>query len=285
MPQIFDRSSNALARMSLVLTGLIVIALGVTLDQLQRSPWVTRQGQRPDQPVPFSHKHHVQGLGLQCQYCHTTVERSSYAGIPPTRTCMNCHAQIWTNAQLLEPVRNSWATGESIPWIKVHDLPDYVYFSHEIHVNKGVGCASCHGRVDQMPLMYAQNTLQMEWCLDCHRNPAKNLRPTGEIYNMAWEKPSEGKPVWCSAGRDNQDVPTARGVSCTAKDPEQAGGQMASVELPAGRELAGDVAAATLPALPNYVKFTSQEDLGHFLIDHYKIRNPKDLMSCEVCHR
>ena len=178
MAQIFDRSSNALARASLVLTGLIVIALGVTLDQLQRSPWVTRQGQRPDQPVPFSHKHHVQGLGLQCQYCHVTVEKSSYAGIPPTKTCINCHAQIWTNAQLLEPVRDSWATGQSMAWTKVHDLPDFVYFSHEIHVNKGIGCASCHGRVDQMPLMYAQNTLQMEWCLDCHRNPAKNLRPT-----------------------------------------------------------------------------------------------------------
>jgi hypothetical protein len=168
MAQIFDRSSNALARASLVLTGLIVIALGVTL------------GQRPDQPVPFSHKHHVQGLGLQCQYCHVTVEKSSYAGIPPTKTCINCHAQIWTNAQLLEPVRHSWATGESLVWTKVHDLPDFVYFSHEIHVNKGLGCASCHGRVDLMPLMYAQNTLQMEWCLDCHRNPAKNLRPTGE---------------------------------------------------------------------------------------------------------
>ena len=152
MAQIFDRSSNALARMSLVLTGLIVIALGVTLDQLQRSPWVTRQGQRADQPVPFSHKHHVQGLGLQCQYCHTTVEKSSYAGIPPTRTCMNCHAQIWTNAQLLEPVRQSWYTGQSIPWIKVHDLPDFVYFNHEIHVNKGIGCETCHGRVDEMPL-------------------------------------------------------------------------------------------------------------------------------------
>ena len=192
MAQIFDRSSNALARMSLVLTGLIVIALGVTLDQLQRSPWVTRQGQRADQPVPFSHKHHVQGLGLQCQYCHTTVEKSSYAGIPPTRTCMNCHAQIWTNAQLLEPVRQSWYTGQSIPWIKVHDLPDFVFFNHEIHVNKGIGCESCHGRVDEMPLMYAQNTLQMEWCLDCHRNPAKNLRPTSEIYNMAWEEPGGG---------------------------------------------------------------------------------------------
>ena len=198
MAQVFDRSSNALARASLVLSGLIVIALGVTLNSLQRSPWVTRQGQRPDQPVPFSHKHHVEGLGLQCQYCHVSVEKSSYAGIPPTKTCMNCHSQIWTNAQLLEPVRQSWATGASIQWIKVHDLPDYVYFNHEIHVNKGIGCASCHGRVDEMPLMYEQNSLQMEWCLNCHRNPAVNLRPTAEIYNMAWAGPSSDKPVWCA---------------------------------------------------------------------------------------
>ncbi|HVU46033.1 MAG TPA: cytochrome c3 family protein [Terracidiphilus sp.] len=288
MPQIFDRSSNALARMSLVLTGLIVIALGVTLDQLQRSPWVTRQGQRPDQPVPFSHKHHVQGLGLQCQYCHTTVEKSSYAGIPPTRTCMNCHAQIWTNAQLLQPVRDSWYTGQSIPWIKVHDLPDFVFFSHEIHVNKGIGCATCHGKVDQMPLMYAQNTLQMEWCLDCHRNPAKNLRPTSQIYNMDWEKPAIDHPVWCTAADEKDGVPTAQSVSCTTKDPANAGPELASLQMPvhAATGLAGDVAGASLPAAaPVYTKFTSQEDMGKFLVVHYKIRTPKDLMSCEVCHR
>jgi hypothetical protein len=273
--------------MSLVLTGLIVIALGVTLDQLQRSPWVTRQGQRAEQPVPFSHKHHVQGLGLQCQYCHTTVEKSSYAGIPPTRTCMNCHAQIWTNAQLLEPVRQSWYTGQSIPWIKVHDLPDFVYFSHEIHVNKGIGCESCHGRVDEMPLMYEQNTLQMEWCLDCHRNPAKNLRPTSEIYNMAWEGPTEDRPVWCAAADGKSGVPTAQSVSCTQKDPGSAGSQMASMTmLGAGAKgLAGDVAAALPPAAPAYQKFLSQEDMGKFLVVHYKIRTPKDLTSCEVCHR
>ena len=286
MAQIFDRSSNALARMGLVLTGLIVIALGVTLDQLQRSPWVTRQGQRADQPVPFSHKHHVQGLGLQCQYCHTTVEKSSYAGIPPTRTCMNCHAQIWTNAQLLEPVRQSWATGESIPWIKVHDLPDFVFFNHEIHVNKGIGCESCHGRVDEMPLMYEQNTLQMEWCLDCHRNPSKNLRPTSEIYNMAWEGPTEDKPVWCAAN-DKAGVPTAQSVSCTMKESSGSGSEVASLNLSGAgaKGLAGDVAAAVPAAAPSYQKFTSQEDLGHFLEAHYKIRPPKDLTSCEVCHR
>ena len=287
MAQIFDRSSNALARASLVLTGLIVIALGVTLDQLQRSPWVTRQGQRPEQPVPFSHKHHVTGLGLQCQYCHTSVEKSSYAGIPPTKTCINCHAQIWTNAALLQPVRDSWATGQSLPWIKVHDLPDYVYFSHEIHVNKGLGCASCHGRVDQMPLMYAQNTLQMEWCLDCHRNPAKNLRPTSQIYNMAWEAPAAERPVWCAVSGEKTGVPTAQSANCTSKDPTGEGPQMAAMQKPTleNEKTATDAATGTIPASLHYEKFTSQDQLGHFLLKQYHIRNPYELSSCEVCHR
>jgi len=196
---------------------------------------------------------------VQCQYCHTTVEKSSYAGIPPTKTCINCHAQIWTNAQLLEPVRESWVTGKSLPWIKVHDLPDFVYFNHEIHVHKGVGCASCHGRVDQMPLMYAENTLQMEWCLDCHRNPAKKLRPTSEIYNMAWEAPAADRPVWCAVGDEQSGVPTAQSVKCVTKEP---------VEHSAA-----------------YQKFSSQGELGSFLVTHYKIRTPNELSSCEVCHR
>jgi hypothetical protein len=298
MAQVFDRSSNALARMSLVLTGLIVIALGVALNYLQRSPWVTRQGQRADQPVPFSHKHHVEGLGLQCQYCHTSVEKSSYAGIPPTKTCMNCHSQIWTNAQLLEPVRNSWATGESIQWIRVHDLPDYVYFNHEIHVNKGIGCSSCHGRVDQMPLMYEENSLQMEWCLNCHRNPAVNLRPTSEIYNMAWAGPSSDKPVWCTVTQNTNgtSVPTAQGVSCVTKDPKNANPEIAQLDKPIGSgtalqphplngegETISDVPQLAVPA--SYQRFTSQIDLGHYLELQYHIRTANELASCEVCHR
>src|ERR1035437_4158421 len=314
MAQVFDRSSNALARASLVLAGLIVIALGVTLDQLQRSPWVTRQGQRADQPIPFSHKHHVEGLGLQCQYCHTTVEVSSYAGIPPTKTCINCHSQIWTNAALLQPVRDSWATGQSIQWIRVHDLPDYVYFNHEIHVNKGIGCASCHGRVDEMPLMYMQNSLQMEWCLDCHRNPAKNLRPTSEIYNMAWAGADRDRPVWCA--NTGQSGPTANGVICTSKDPGDRNPQVAMLS-PQRAELAGgpvmQVGPGASPGLPapakgtgtqlqpvprngagltesseppvvampaSYRKFTSQENLGRYLTDKYHIRPPNELTSC-----
>ncbi len=290
MAQIFDRSSNALARASLVLTGLIVIALGMTLDQLQRSPWVTRQGQRAPQPVPFSHKHHVMGLGIQCQYCHTSVEKSSYAGIPPTKTCMNCHSQIWTNAELLEPVRHSWATGESITWTKVHDLPDFAYFSHEIHVNKGLGCSSCHGRVDQMPIMYAQNTLQMEWCLDCHRNPAKNLRPTSEIYNMAWTGPSTDNPVWCGTSGMKAGVPTAQTVSCTTTNPGEGAGVAAlqapeTGTSPAATTVSDSGSASVVPALITYVKFTDQDKLGHFLAEQYHIRTPRELSSCEVCHR
>ncbi len=306
MAQVFDRSSNALARAGLVLTGLIVVALGVALNSLQRSPWVTKQGQRADQPVPFSHRHHVEGLGIQCQYCHTQVEKAAYSGIPPTKTCMNCHSQIWTNAAMLEPVRRSWATGQSIKWIRVHDLPDYVYFNHAIHVNKGIGCASCHGRVDEMPIMYMENSLQMEWCLNCHRNPVKNLRPTSEIYNMAWSGPSASKPVWC-AETGKPTTATAQQVNCVTRDPGEQNPELAQLETPhasggAGTSQGGsgthlqpvpqhgegdtysDVqTGAILPA--RYTKFTSQQALGTYLDDKYRIRTPHELQSCEVCHR
>jgi hypothetical protein len=289
MAQVFDRSSNALARASLVLTGLIVVALGIALNQLQRSPWVTKQGQRPDQPIPFSHKHHVEGLGLQCQYCHTQVEKAAYAGIPPTKTCINCHAQIWTNADYLEPVRESWATGASIQWIRVHDLPDFVYFNHDIHVNKGIGCASCHGRVDEMPLMYQQNTLQMEWCLNCHRNPAVNLRPTSEIYNMAWAGPSSDKPVWCAS--TGVAGPTAGTVTCTTNDPNKSAPQLAQAMMM--RRNPADTAGQTVSDAPgmklivpaDYQKFSSQMELGKYLTAQYHIRTPNELSSCETCHR
>src|SRR5215475_13266947 len=177
MAQIFNRSANTLARASLLGIVLLLSGVGAALMQLQRSPYVTNQHIAPDQPVPFSHQHHVQGLGLDCRYCHTSVEESSFAGIPPTKTCMNCHAQIWTNAALLEPVRESFRSGKSIEWTRVNAVPDYVYFDHSIHINKGVGCKSCHGPVDKVPLMLAENTLQMEFCLDCHRAPENELRP------------------------------------------------------------------------------------------------------------
>ncbi|MEW6733379.1 MAG: cytochrome c3 family protein, partial [Acidobacteriota bacterium] len=143
-----------------------------------------------EQPVQFSHRHHVGGLGIDCRYCHTSVEETAFAGIPPTKTCMNCHAQIWSTSLMLEPVRASFRTDQSIAWTRVHNLPDFVYFNHSIHVKKGIGCATCHGRVDLMPLTWQENSLQMEWCLACHRNPERYVRPREFVFSMDWQ-PSE----------------------------------------------------------------------------------------------
>ena len=193
--QIFPRSTNQMSRASLFGLVFVVAAAFWVLAQLQRSPYITYAGVRKAQPVPFSHQHHVTGLGIDCRYCHTSVETSGFAGIPPTKTCMNCHSQIWTNAPMLEPVRGSYRSGESLQWTRVNQLPDFVYFNHSIHVTKGVGCNDCHGPVDQMPLMYQDQSLQMEWCLNCHRAPEKFLRPRDQVFNMRYQQPTESLPV------------------------------------------------------------------------------------------
>ncbi len=195
MSQIFHRSTNSLSRATIFGAVFIVAALGWLVYAIQGSPYVTYAGVRKPQPVPFSHQHHVTGLGIDCRYCHTSVENSSFAGIPPTKTCMNCHSQIWTNAKLLEPVRASYRSGESLQWTRVNQLPDFVFFNHSIHVTKGVGCNTCHGPVDQMPLMYQAESLQMEWCLGCHRAPQNHLRPRDQVFNMRYQQPSSTNPI------------------------------------------------------------------------------------------
>jgi Cytochrome c7 and related cytochrome c len=188
MPQLFPRSTNTLARLSIAVV-ILILGLGGWLTlELNRSPFVTQAFVARDQPVQFSHKHHVGDDGIDCRYCHTTVETAATAGMPATKTCMNCHSQLFANSPYLEIVRESWRTGQPIKWTRVHDLPDFAYFNHSIHVNKGVGCSTCHGQVDQMPLMWNTSSLQMEWCLECHRNPEKVLRPQSEITNMEWLK-------------------------------------------------------------------------------------------------
>lgn len=188
MPQLFPPSANNTARGSLAVLIVLLIAGGIALDRLQRSPFVNREGEVFKQPVPFSHDHHVSALGIHCKYCHTTVETSSFAGIPPTSTCMNCHKLIWNDSPMLEPVRASLQSGQPLRWTRINDLPDFVYFNHSIHVAKGIGCETCHGRVDKMPLMFQYASLQMEWCLECHRNPEKYVRPREEVYTMGWER-------------------------------------------------------------------------------------------------
>lgn len=189
--QVFHRSTNVLSRFT-IFGGLFVLAgLVFALAALNRSPWVTRQGIAREQPVQFSHMHHAGELGIDCRYCHTTVERLAYAGMPPTQTCMNCHAQIWRDSPTLEPVRASWKTGESLPWIEVYDLPGYVYFDHSIHVAKGVGCTTCHGDVTEMNVLWQAPTLHMEWCLDCHRHPERYVRPKEHVFDMDWVAPAD----------------------------------------------------------------------------------------------
>src|SRR5919109_372923 len=191
MSQVFHRSTNAWSKAS-ILGGLVTLGfLTCVVFTVSWSGYVTGQGVTTDQPVQFSHAHHVGSMGIDCRYCHTPGEESGFANIPPTKTCMNCHSQIWTNAPILEPVRASFRDGTPLRWTRVHDLPDFVYFNHGIHVRKGVGCAICHGPVDKMPLMYQNANLMMSWCLDCHRNPAKYVRPREQVYNMAWETPTD----------------------------------------------------------------------------------------------
>ena len=191
MSQLFHRNTNIYSRLSIVAGLAFVGFLGWVVAMLYLSGYHTAQGDFVSQPIQFSHAHHVGGMGLDCRYCHTSVEDSAFANIPPTKTCMNCHSQIWAQSPYLEPVRTSFKTGESLVWTRVHDLPDFVYFNHSIHVKKGMGCETCHGRIDQMPGIQQKSSLQMEWCLDCHRNPEKYVRPRAAVFTMGYEPDGE----------------------------------------------------------------------------------------------
>jgi hypothetical protein len=188
--QIFTPNANALAKVTiaavlLLITGVIAAMVGIYL-----SPWFTDVGVAKAQPVPFSHKHHVDELKIECRYCHATVEKAAYAGYPATETCMSCHSQVWTNSPLLAPVRESYQTGEPLLWNKIYNVPDFVYFNHSAHVNNGIGCSSCHGRIDQQHLAAKAQPLYMGWCLGCHRNVEDNIRPADQVFNMDWQPPA-----------------------------------------------------------------------------------------------
>jgi hypothetical protein len=187
--QIFGPSADTVARVVLA-SVLVVPFLAIAVAYwLMQSSYVTGQNITLNQPVPFSHAHHVGGLGLDCRYCHSAVERSATAGVPPTHTCMTCHSQLYTQAEMLEPIRRSLADNKPVAWNKVNRLPDYVYFDHSIHIAKGVGCTTCHGPVGEMPLMRAGAPLTMGWCLDCHRDPAPRLRPASAVFDPQWTPP------------------------------------------------------------------------------------------------
>ena len=191
MVQMFRPRADTIARIAMAsLAGLPVLLIGLVYS-VMGSAYVTGQSLTHEQPVPFSHAHHVGGLGLDCRYCHASVEKARMAEIPPTETCMTCHSQIWTNASMLAPVRASFAKNQPIHWRRVHVLPDYVYFDHSIHVAKGVGCSTSHGTVDRMTLIQKAAPLTMGWCMTCHRNPERYIRPRSAVFDMAWTAPKD----------------------------------------------------------------------------------------------
>ncbi len=196
MSQIFHRSTNTLARVSIFGAVFIVAGIIGAVGLFLRSPYVTRVGDPPLQPIQFSHKHHVGDEGFDCRYCHTSVEYSATAGMPSTQTCMQCHQQLFADSPMLEPVRASFRENIPIQWTRVHELEDFAYFNHSIHIQKGFGCVTCHGRVDEMPQIAKATSLTMDWCLDCHRSPEKYVRPREEVFNLTWhplvEQPNLG---------------------------------------------------------------------------------------------
>ncbi|MBA3961076.1 MAG: cytochrome c3 family protein [Chthoniobacterales bacterium] len=215
MAQIFSRSANVHARV--ILFGLIILLAGAgwTMSAIFWSPYTTYVDVPLSQPVPFSHKHHVGDDGIDCRYCHTSVEKSAFAGIPSTQICMTCHSQLWTEASLLAPVRNSLTTNRPLQWNRVNDLPDFAYFNHSIHISKGVGCSTCHGELDKMPLTWRTQTLYMKWCLECHRAPESYVRPHSEIYDLHWTPPPDQKKQGLILVRQNQIDTTGRLTNCS----------------------------------------------------------------------
>ena len=191
MPQLFPPSVDLYAKLFALGVGLLLVGGTYSFYLLNRSPYWTNVGVTLNQPVPFSHQHHAGELGIDCRFCHTSVATSSYAGMPDTQTCMTCHSQVWKDAPILATVRQSYAENKPIRWNTVNEMPGYVYFNHSIHIDKGVGCSSCHGRVDEMPITWKATDMTMGWCLACHRNPESKLRPDSQVYQMDWTTPKD----------------------------------------------------------------------------------------------
>jgi hypothetical protein len=215
MPQIFRPGSNTFAWLSLYGAPVIGAAIAWACLIGTRSSYGSGAGVTRVQPVPFSHQHHAGDLGIDCRYCHTSVEHAPYAGLPATKICMNCHSQMWVGSDMLAPVRESYQSGRSLQWQRIYNLPDFVYFDHSIHIHKGVGCSSCHGRVDQMPFTYQVPSLLMEWCLDCHRRPEQHLRPVAEVFNMKWERPANQLELGRELAKEFKLLDTQHLTSCS----------------------------------------------------------------------
>ena len=214
MAQIFHPSTNTIAKLSIVGALLAPLALGGAI-YAGNMTYGNRLMVPIEQPVQFSHKHHVLDDGIDCRYCHTSVDKAAFAGLPDTQTCMTCHSQIWSDSPLLEPVRESYRTGRPLIWTRVHDMPDFVYFNHSIHVKKGISCVSCHGHVEQMPMMWKVNTMSMAWCVDCHRHPEREIRPREHVYDMDWKPEMDQVKMGLQLVKDYNILPAQQLTNCS----------------------------------------------------------------------
>ncbi len=212
MSQLFPKWTNALPLIIAVLAGAVVLG-GVGFFWYYGSPKYLNVGYRPNQPVDYNHKLHAGDLGIDCRYCHVGVEKSKYATVPPTQTCMNCHTMVKAESEKLALIRASWTSGQPVQWVRIHKLPEYAYFNHSIHIDAGVGCVSCHGRIDRMEKVTQAEPLSMGWCLDCHRNPEPHLRPVDQVTNMDWE-PGENQEEF--AARQIEKLNLAPPEDCSA---------------------------------------------------------------------
>lgn len=292
MAQLFPKSANALSKASIILVVVVLGLGGYFAYAMTQSDYWTRAGTAVTQPIQFSHAHHVTGLGIDCRYCHTSAESASYAGIPPTKTCMNCHQQIWTGAPMLEPVRASYKTAGSeeekpLQWTKVHRLADFAYFDHSIHVNNGIGCSSCHGRVDQMQAVYQKGSLLMNWCLECHRAPELFVRPKDQIYTHDWDFTMAVKKMVTDPQDKDKKVVTYYGTKAKLDADLDAFAAGLPADLtPAQRE------ARLKEFREPFGTFDSQRELGQILVkqgpvgkkptDGYELRK---VLQCSGCHR
>lgn len=215
MRQLFAPGADAVFRLAMLVAATAVVGFFLVLAGLSTSSYATRVGVAPDQPVPFSHKHHSGELGIDCRYCHQTVEHLATAGIPPTWTCMSCHSQIWKDSAMLEPVRDSLKNDKPLVWTRVNRLPDYVYYNHSIHVTKGIGCSTCHGNMKEMQLTSKSNAFEMSFCLNCHRHPADYVRPKSEIFNMAWSPPQNQAEVGAALVKQYHIVQPEKLTDCS----------------------------------------------------------------------
>jgi len=223
MAQVFHPGSNTIAKLSIICVVIGLPTLAYALMGINLS-YGAKRYVPISQPIQFSHKHHVNDDGIDCRYCHFTVDKEMYAGMPATETCMTCHSQIWSDSPEIKPIVDSFTSGKPIQWKRVHDLPDFVFFNHAIHINKGIGCVSCHGRIDRMPLVYKENTLTMGWCLDCHRHPERNIRPKNAVFKMDWKAsdvldengiPYSQEKLGAKLVKEYNIMPTAQLTNCS----------------------------------------------------------------------